>query len=178
MNAMLDAEADRLCGADRYQRSGARKDTRAGHYERGLQTKAGEVKLKMPKLRQQTFETAIIERYRRRESSVEEALIEMVRPPARHQFERQAERPVFQSGGSKTSPKPCGARRCPPRQCRTSTRRSMLRLRPGRTPGGKAQNYPTGVYHSEWRVELGEAWRCSVLVRKHRLIRRNAPVDA
>jgi transposase-like protein len=31
----------------------------------------------VPKLRQQTFETAIIERYRRRESSVEEALIEM-----------------------------------------------------------------------------------------------------
>ena len=31
----------------------------------------------MLKLRQQTFETAIIERYRRRESSVEEALIEM-----------------------------------------------------------------------------------------------------
>ncbi len=33
--------------------------------------------LKVPKLRRQTFETAIIERYRRRESSVEEALIEM-----------------------------------------------------------------------------------------------------
>ena len=32
---------------------------------------------KVPKLRRQTFETAIIERYRRRESSVEEALIEM-----------------------------------------------------------------------------------------------------
>jgi len=31
----------------------------------------------MPKLRRQTFETAIVERYRRRESSVEEALIEM-----------------------------------------------------------------------------------------------------
>jgi transposase-like protein len=31
----------------------------------------------VPKLRRQTFETAIIERYRRRESSVEEALIEM-----------------------------------------------------------------------------------------------------
>jgi hypothetical protein len=38
---------------------------------------AGEVKLRIPKLRAQTFETAIIERYRRRESSVEEALIEM-----------------------------------------------------------------------------------------------------
>jgi len=35
------------------------------------------VTLKVPKLRQQTFETAIIERYRRREASVEEALIEM-----------------------------------------------------------------------------------------------------
>jgi putative transposase len=35
------------------------------------------VNLKVPKLRRQTFETAIIERYRRRESSVEEALIEM-----------------------------------------------------------------------------------------------------
>lgn len=33
--------------------------------------------LKVPKLRRQTFETAIIERYRRREASVEEALIEM-----------------------------------------------------------------------------------------------------
>jgi putative transposase len=54
-----------------------RRDTRAGHYERKLQTKACEVRLKVPKLRAQTFETAIIERYRRRESSLEEALIEM-----------------------------------------------------------------------------------------------------
>src|SRR6266508_906893 len=77
LNALLDAEADRLCNAQRYERSEARRDTRAGHWERGLQTKAGEVRLRVPKLRQQTFETAIIERYRRRESSVEEALIEM-----------------------------------------------------------------------------------------------------
>src|SRR5437588_5628515 len=77
LNAMLDAEADQLCGAGRYERSEARQDTRAGSYERTLQTSAGEVRLKVPKLRRQTFETAIIERYRRRESSVEEALIEM-----------------------------------------------------------------------------------------------------
>src|SRR5215211_3645319 len=77
LNAMLDAEADQLCGAGRYERSQARQDTRAGSYDRTLQTSAGEVNLKIPKLRQQTFETAIIERYRRRESSVEEALIEM-----------------------------------------------------------------------------------------------------
>ena len=67
---------DRLCGASKYERTEGRKDTRAGSYERSLDTKAGPVKLKMPKLRKQTFETAIIERYQRRESSVEEALIE------------------------------------------------------------------------------------------------------
>ena len=77
LNAMLDAEADQLCGAGRYERSQARQDTRAGSYERTLQTSAGEVNLKVLKLRRQTFETAIIDRYRRRESSVEEALIEM-----------------------------------------------------------------------------------------------------
>lgn len=77
LNELLDAEADRLCQAGRYERTEARKDTRAGHYTRGLETKAGTVKLKVPKLRVLPFETAIIERYRRRESSVEEALIEM-----------------------------------------------------------------------------------------------------
>jgi transposase-like protein len=77
LNNLLEAEADTLCGAKRYERTPERKDTRAGHYERSLHTKAGEVKLKMPKLRTLTFETAIIERYRRREVSVEEALMQM-----------------------------------------------------------------------------------------------------
>ena len=63
LNAMLDAEADQLCGAGRYERSKARQDTRAGSYERTLQTSAGDVNLKIPKLRRQTFETAIIECY-------------------------------------------------------------------------------------------------------------------
>ncbi|NLT12731.1 MAG: IS256 family transposase [Clostridiales bacterium] len=77
LNNLLDAEADQLCGAKRYERSEARKDTRAGHYERGLQTRVGQVSLKVPKLRKLPFETAIIERYRRREISVEEAMMEM-----------------------------------------------------------------------------------------------------
>src|SRR5438477_166640 len=55
LNALLDAEADRLCNAQRYERTEARRDTRAGHYERKLQTKAGEVKLRIPKLRTQTL---------------------------------------------------------------------------------------------------------------------------
>ena len=55
LNAMLDAEADQLCGAGRYERNEGRKDTRTGSCDRSLHTKAGEVKLKVPKLRQQTF---------------------------------------------------------------------------------------------------------------------------
>ncbi|MEP5513535.1 MAG: transposase [Bauldia litoralis] len=43
LNAMLDAEADRLYGAGRYERTEGRQDTRAGHYERNLETKAGKV---------------------------------------------------------------------------------------------------------------------------------------
>ncbi len=50
---------------------------RSGHYTRSLLTTSGEVTLRVPKLKGVPFETAIIERYRRRESSVEEALIEM-----------------------------------------------------------------------------------------------------
>ncbi|XDD48755.1 IS256 family transposase [Leptospira sp. WS92.C1] len=77
LNALLDEEADKLCKASRYERSPDRVDTRAGSYNRNFETKAGKVKLKVPKLRTIPFESAIIDRYKRRESSVEEALMEM-----------------------------------------------------------------------------------------------------
>lgn len=77
LNAMLDAEADRLVNAERYARDEERQGYRAGHYDRSFMTTSGEVNLRMPKLKGVAFETAIIERYRRRETSVEEALIEM-----------------------------------------------------------------------------------------------------
>lgn len=77
LNAMLDAEAAALLGAARHERTEERQGYRSGHYERKLHTKAGEVKLQVPKLREMTFETAIIERYRRRETSVEEAMVQM-----------------------------------------------------------------------------------------------------
>ena len=76
LNGLLEAEADELCGAKRYERSPERLDTRSGHYERKLATKAGPVTLKVPRLRSLPFETQIIERYKRREASVEEAMIE------------------------------------------------------------------------------------------------------
>ena len=66
LNAMLDAEADEITGAARYERSGGRKAYRAGHYERKLTAKAGRLELKVPKLKGALFESAVIERYRRR----------------------------------------------------------------------------------------------------------------
>ena len=77
INGLLDEEAKCLTNAEKYERTQERQGYRAGHYERDFQTTSGNVKLKMPKFKGVAFETAIIERYQRRESSVEESLIEM-----------------------------------------------------------------------------------------------------
>ena len=77
INALLEEEADDLVKAGRYERTAGREAYRAGHYERDLTTTSGQVTLKMPKLKGERFATAVIERYKRRETSVEEAMIEM-----------------------------------------------------------------------------------------------------
>ena len=77
LNDLLEKEAESLTQAARYERSEARQGYRSGHYDRNLTTTSGDVTLHVPRLKGVSFETAIIERYRRRESSVEEALIEM-----------------------------------------------------------------------------------------------------
>lgn len=77
VNAMLDEEADLIANAARYERSDGRKAYRAGHYARRFTVKAGRLGLKVPKLKGALFESAVIERYRRREQSVEESLIDM-----------------------------------------------------------------------------------------------------
>lgn len=77
LNGLLEEEAGDLVVAERYERTADREAYRAGHYERRLTTTSGEVTIRMPKLKGMRFITAIIERYRRRETSVEEAMIEM-----------------------------------------------------------------------------------------------------
>jgi len=77
LNELLEQEAEKLTQAARYERNEARQGYRSGHYSRNLTTTSGDVTLHVPRLKGVSFETAIIERYRRRESSVEEALIEM-----------------------------------------------------------------------------------------------------
>jgi transposase-like protein len=77
LNGLLEEESKKLTQAAKYERSEERQGYRSGHYSRNLTTTSGDVKLNVPRLKGISFETAIIERYRRRESSVEEALIEM-----------------------------------------------------------------------------------------------------
>jgi transposase-like protein len=124
LNALLQTEADQICKAGRYERSPERVDTRAGHYERKLETKAGAVVLKMPKVRSLPFETAIIERYRRRESSVEEALVEMY-------LAGVSVRRVEDISEALWAPGPARAR------CRGSIRRSTATSKPGATARSK-----------------------------------------
>ena len=92
LNAMLDAEADEITGAARYERSGDRKAYRAGHYERDLTVKAGKMSLKVPKLKGAVFESAVIERYRRRGTGRRpqvQAREQRRRPPLRHDATRR-----------------------------------------------------------------------------------------
>ena len=77
INGILDAQADELVNAEKYERTDERQAYRSGHYKRGLLTQAGKIEVMVPKLRGARFTTEVIERYRRRESSVEEAMMEM-----------------------------------------------------------------------------------------------------
>ena len=69
LNELLNKEAEELTNAAKYERTESRQGYRSGHYSRKLTTTSGEVTLNIPKLKGVPFETAIIERYRRRESS-------------------------------------------------------------------------------------------------------------
>ena len=77
LNELLEAEAEKLTQAARYERNEQHQGYRSGHYSHNLTTTSGDVALKVPKFKGISFETAIIKRYRRQKSSVEEDLIEM-----------------------------------------------------------------------------------------------------
>ena len=69
LNELLETEAQKLTQAARYERNEQRQGYRSGHYSRNLTTTSGDVTLKVPKLKGISFETAIIERYRRRKKA-------------------------------------------------------------------------------------------------------------
>jgi transposase-like protein len=73
----LELEATLQCGADKGERCDERKDYRNGSRPRKLTTRVGEIVLKFPRLRELAFTSSIVERYQRRECSLDEALLQM-----------------------------------------------------------------------------------------------------
>ena len=65
LQSLIEAEATEAIGADRYQRTESRTTQRNGGRERLLTTKAGDVELRIPKLRKGSFFPSILERRRR-----------------------------------------------------------------------------------------------------------------
>jgi putative transposase len=65
LQALIDAEATARIGAERFERAATRTTQRNGTRDRLLSTKAGDVDLKIPKLRQGSFFPSILERRRR-----------------------------------------------------------------------------------------------------------------
>jgi len=74
LQALIDAEATEVIGAGRYERSAARTTHRNGSRARLLSTKAGDVELKIPKLREGAFFPALLEPRRR----IDRALLAVV----------------------------------------------------------------------------------------------------
>ena len=65
LQALIDAEATAQIGAERFERSVTRTTQRNGTRDRPLSTKAGDVGLKIPKLRKGSFFPSVLERRRR-----------------------------------------------------------------------------------------------------------------
>lgn len=63
--ALIEAELSERIGAERFERSDSRLTQRNGHRERTLSTKAGDLELKIPKLREGSFFPSLLERRRR-----------------------------------------------------------------------------------------------------------------
>lgn len=77
LNGLLEEETDDLVGAERHERTSGRGAYRAGRCDRKLATASGEVAVRMPKFKGMRSTAAVIERCRRREASVGEAMAEM-----------------------------------------------------------------------------------------------------
>src|SRR4029434_911244 len=76
LQALIEAEAAEQIGAGRYERSATRTTHRNGSRTRLLSTKAGDVELKIPKLREGSFFPALLEPRRRVDRAVLAAVVE------------------------------------------------------------------------------------------------------
>ena len=86
LQELIETEAIDVIGAARYERTSSRTNERNGHRSRTLTTKAGDVELKIPKLRQGSFFPSILEPRRRIDQAlyavVMQAYVEGVSTPS------------------------------------------------------------------------------------------------
>ena len=71
---------DETLGAGKSERTAGRRGYRSGYYGRGLITRVGKIRLRVPQDRQGRFSTEIFERYQRSEKALVSALAKDVRP--------------------------------------------------------------------------------------------------
>ena len=76
LQALIDTEATEVIGAELHERTPARTTQRNGARDRLLSTKAGDVELKIPKLRKGSFFPAVLERRRRIDRALFAVVIE------------------------------------------------------------------------------------------------------
>ena len=76
MQELIDAEATSVIGAGRYQRTGTRTTERNGHRDRTLSTQAGDIGLRIPKVRQGSFFPVILEPRRRIDQALHAVVME------------------------------------------------------------------------------------------------------
>lgn len=77
-NAILKAESTAQLGAERYERSDERTDSRNGSRERKLNTRIGTISLSVPRHRDQPFKTLLFDNYSRSEAALVSSMAEMV----------------------------------------------------------------------------------------------------
>lgn len=78
MNALMDSEAQQMCGAGRNERSDGRENSRNGYRPRSLKTAVGDVELEIPKLRHGTYyPEGMLARWSRVDTSVAAVVQEM-----------------------------------------------------------------------------------------------------
>ena len=83
LKEVLEGERTEPLGTAPRQRTESRQGYRAGDYSRGLVTRIGKRKLRVPRDRNGEFSTALLERYQRSEKALEGALASDVRPGER-----------------------------------------------------------------------------------------------
>ncbi|WP_206920265.1 transposase, partial [Alicyclobacillus suci] len=68
--AVMDAEVSSLIGAERYERTNKRSNSRNGHRDREWDTRVGTIDLQIPKLRRGSYFPSILEPRRKAEKAL------------------------------------------------------------------------------------------------------------